>query len=382
MIERDVNGKLVWKPDRSVRPAPVKRTPSLRLVDMRKKLLEKQSEEKDRMAAELKEHEARKAAERASGSPEVNTFAASIAVARGKKPVCLFGSLWYEGEVACLFADSNVGKSILAVQIGQAVAELERKVLYYDFEMQDDMVGQRYMSDGGEPYAFHENLLRPRTDYGMLLGARSAQRAFERIQADVSATGARAVIIDNLTALCPQSETGLDATLFLFGLKDLAEKSGVSVLLLAHTPKRDMAMALTHNDLGGSKRLFNFFDSIFAVGFVPGSKDMRYLKQLKCRLGQVRFDENNVLLMELRKEGDTGFLGFHTTGNGVEREILKGEQQQAASRRPLGNPLEKIVVALRENGVKYEVIAQACGISLGTAAKMVKAAARGPGKTA
>ena len=115
MIERDENGKLVWKPDRSVRPASVKRTPSLRLVDMRKKLLEKQSEEKDRMAAELKEREARKAAERATGSLEVNTFAASIAVARGKKPVCLFGSLWYEGEVACLFADSNVGKSILAV---------------------------------------------------------------------------------------------------------------------------------------------------------------------------------------------------------------------------------------------------------------------------
>ena len=49
MIERDENGKLVWTPDRSVRPAPVKRTPSLRLVDMRKKLLEKQKEGKKRM---------------------------------------------------------------------------------------------------------------------------------------------------------------------------------------------------------------------------------------------------------------------------------------------------------------------------------------------
>ena len=49
MIERDENGKLVWKPDRSVRPAPVKRTPSLRLVDMRKKLLEKQKEGKKKM---------------------------------------------------------------------------------------------------------------------------------------------------------------------------------------------------------------------------------------------------------------------------------------------------------------------------------------------
>ncbi|HMJ09612.1 MAG TPA: AAA family ATPase, partial [Pyrinomonadaceae bacterium] len=38
-------------------------------------------------------------------------------------PRMLFGKFWFEGELCILFADTNVGKSILAVQIGDAVAK-------------------------------------------------------------------------------------------------------------------------------------------------------------------------------------------------------------------------------------------------------------------
>ena len=34
----------------------------------------------------------------------------------------LFDKLWYEGEICILFADTNVGKSILAVQIGDSIS--------------------------------------------------------------------------------------------------------------------------------------------------------------------------------------------------------------------------------------------------------------------
>ena len=37
-------------------------------------------------------------------------------------PRALWKSFWYEGELSCLFADSNVGKSILAVQIADRIA--------------------------------------------------------------------------------------------------------------------------------------------------------------------------------------------------------------------------------------------------------------------
>ncbi len=37
-------------------------------------------------------------------------------------PTKLFNSFWFENEVCVLFADTNIGKSILAVQIGNSIA--------------------------------------------------------------------------------------------------------------------------------------------------------------------------------------------------------------------------------------------------------------------
>ena len=34
-------------------------------------------------------------------------------------PEPLYDKLWYQGEVSCLFADSNIGKSLFAVQIAE-----------------------------------------------------------------------------------------------------------------------------------------------------------------------------------------------------------------------------------------------------------------------
>ncbi len=62
-------------------------------------------------------------------------------------------------------------------------------------------------------------------------------------------------------------------------LKTLKDKYGVSILALAHTPKRDMSKPLTINDLGGSKMLMNFCDSAFAIGASHKAKGIRYLKQ-------------------------------------------------------------------------------------------------------
>ncbi len=51
-------------------------------------------------------------------------------------PVQLYLELWYEGEVCCLFADSNLGKSIFAVQMADEIART-RNVLYVDCELSD-----------------------------------------------------------------------------------------------------------------------------------------------------------------------------------------------------------------------------------------------------
>jgi RecA-family ATPase len=41
-------------------------------------------------------------------------------------PKMLFGEFWFEGEVCILFSDSNLGKSILAVQIGNSISRNEQ----------------------------------------------------------------------------------------------------------------------------------------------------------------------------------------------------------------------------------------------------------------
>ena len=61
-------------------------------------------------------------------------------------PRALWDSFWYEGELSCLFADSNVGKSILAVQIADRIARTDN-VLYLDFELSEKQFQLRYTDE-------------------------------------------------------------------------------------------------------------------------------------------------------------------------------------------------------------------------------------------
>ena len=74
-------------------------------------------------------------------------------------PRALWDSFWYEGELSCLFADSNVGKSILAVQIADCIARTDN-VLYLDFELSEKQFQLRYTDEYGKPYTFPERLYR------------------------------------------------------------------------------------------------------------------------------------------------------------------------------------------------------------------------------
>ncbi|MBK6749157.1 MAG: sigma-70 region 4 domain-containing protein [Acidobacteria bacterium] len=84
-------------------------------------------------------------------------------------------------------------------------------------------------------------------------------------------------------------------------LNHLKVSHGLSLLILAHTPKRYGASPLSVNDLFGSKMLSNFADSIFAKGRSRSGPNVRYLKQLKSRRHQRKYDENNTFTMHLQK---------------------------------------------------------------------------------
>ncbi len=250
-------------------------------------------------------------------------------------PKTLFGELWFENELCILFADTNLGKSILAVQIadsisrGQNISALKmeagrQKVLYYDFELSDKQFENRYSENYSNHYIFSDNFLRaemnpyadlPRgfSDFESYLSYSLEQSIFEN---DV-----KIIIIDNITYLRNETEKARSALPLMKELHALKSKYGLSILALAHTPKRDLSKPLTRNDLQGSKMLINFCDSAFAIGESTRDTGMRYIKQIKSRATEIIYHSENVLICQIEKAEN--FIEFSFTDYGNEYEHLK-----------------------------------------------------------
>ena len=81
-----------------------------------------------------------------------------------------------------------------------------------------------------------------------------------------------------------------------------------NILIIAHTPKRSLSSPITQNDLAGSKKLYNFFDSVFAIGKSAKDASLRYIKQLKVRAGEFRYGSDNVMLYKIVHTG--GYVHF------------------------------------------------------------------------
>jgi hypothetical protein len=129
------------------------------------------------------------------------------------------------------------------------------------------------------------------------------------------------LIVDNLTYLRDETENASSALPLMKFLKSLKSKYRLSILALAHTPKRDSTKQLGRNDLQGSKMLINFCDSSFAIGESQKEPSLRYIKQIKARNTEIIYNADNVLLGTIQKQHR--LLSFHFTGTGNERDHLR-----------------------------------------------------------
>lgn len=243
-------------------------------------------------------------------------------------PQPLYKTLLHEGELCCLFADSNLGKSIFAVQIANKIAKDTGYIVnYFDFELSLKQFQKRYTGDFGELYTFEPNLNRIEMDFCELGFGEDYEIAIkEGLWDNIRESGAKVIIIDNITWLENNAEDPKLAGRLMQELVRIKRELGVTVLVLGHTPKRDLSTPLTQNSLAGSKRLFNFMDSVFAIGKSIRGESVRYVKQLKTRMGKVEYGENNVICYEITKEGS--FLFLKETGYSSEKDHLgksKGE---------------------------------------------------------
>jgi archaellum biogenesis ATPase FlaH len=295
-------------------------------------------------------------------------------------PLMLFGKFWHQGEVCILFADSNLGKSILAVQIADAITkgtgiapfEVEapaQPVVYCDFELTDKQFEARYSDDYTNHYQFNQNFLRGKinSDIELPNGFNDFDEyLIHDLERCVVATNAKVLIIDNLTYLRNETEQAAGALPLMKQLKNLKNKYDLSILVLAHTPKRDLSQPITRNDLQGSKMLMNFCDSAFTIGESNADNSMRYLKQIKQRNTEQVYGDSNICLCRISKPGN--FLQYEFVSFGEEWQQLM---------RKKGNTNEELTakaVDLNARGYSLRDIGNELNISHQKADRLLKAA--------
>ena len=270
-------------------------------------------------------------------------------------PRPLYLELWYEGEVCCLFSDSNLGKSIYAVQMADQIAST-RRVLLVDCELTDKQFQMRYTdAETGLIHIFPEGLYRAEINPVTLDVNDYEEKIIKNIEAVALRMATSIIIIDNLTYLCNSSDKGVDAGIFMMKLMNLKKKYGWSLLIIAHTPKRNLSSPITQNDLAGSKKLYNFFDSVFAIGKSAKDDRLRYVKQLKVRAGEFLYDANNIIVYELEKS--SGFVHFEFKEYSTEKEHLR-ERTESDEEKQL-----KRIKELKAQGKSVRDIAALVGLS-------------------
>jgi RecA-family ATPase len=295
----------------------------------------------------------------------------------------LFSTFWHSGEVAMLFADTGVGKSILAVQLAHYIsAGLSnccgmtneagiQTVLYYDFELSDRMFYQRYSNvETKETHRFSNRFFRVLlVSNGLETPETFEKQLFQAIEKDILETGASVIIVDNITALTMKTASDADTALLLMKqLKRFQMEKGLSILVLAHTTKIPSGLPIQLNHMGGSKHLSNFADSVFTIGRCADMESHRYLKQLKVRNAEMEYGQQQVLLLEKVKQLD--FLGFNFVEFANERDLLAEPE--------MDNPKKEVTqqaLALHKQNLSTRKIAEQLGIPKSNVARYIKIAA-------
>jgi putative DNA primase/helicase len=199
-----------------------------------------------------------------------------------------------ERSLAMLYAPRGIGKTLLALSIGLAVAAgcpllrwnapRQRRVLYVDGEMPLVSLQERLRSiatgvGAGIPNDGFRILAADNTENGLSIGSERGQRAIDPLL-----SGVDLVILDNLSTLCTSgSESASDAWVPMQNWLLKLRRQGIAVLLVHH--------AGTNGRQRGTSRREDALDTVIALrrpeDYSPeqGARFEVHFEKLRNRVG-------------------------------------------------------------------------------------------------
>lgn len=272
-------------------------------------------------------------------------------------PKMIMGELLYEQTVTMLFAETGVGKSMLAFQLanaitrGESILELKNEsspqpILFLDFENGEKVFEKRYSEqsiiEGKEIWHNHFDwdekayFIDPKYSNEYTVPTKNATEWwFKWIKEMAKKAGAKIIFIDNLFSLI--QEGGIESTKevkpLLTQLLDMKKAEGWTVIVIHHTPKRSNG-SLSRNDLAGSSNLSNLVDAVIGIGksYYNEDESSRYIKQIKApRFTETVYGEFNVISAKIERIRPN-FLGFSRI------ELMDFEQEFKNESEHLKNP--------------------------------------------
>ena len=323
-------------------------------------------------------------------------------------PNMLFGEFIFEEELTVLYTKPNVGKSLLAMHIAEMIAtgtcleglknESEpQKVIYLDLELSDHQRRIRYAQEivntktnkreYYNDYNFPKNVIVDVYNYEEIPPEYNRLNLiFENIEREFEETGAKVMILDNISWLSMKGlERSDHAKELMSKLHNLVKNKKYAIIVVAHTPKIQDNRPIGLGDLAGSGMIGASVDAAFIINdsYVKG-QPYKYLKMNKARSCPKVYDKNNVLNIKL-DHIKPNFIGASIVevedellieANHFEYEmantVVYDEQQKLEAQLKIKKAIEE------DPDISSRKLAQLSGVSHNTANRYKKEVIKNP----
>lgn len=273
----------------------------------------------DPYAKQRKEAEKLRKANDVGSSPFVIERASAEQQTNSTPQQPLYGDLWRTGELAVMIGESGIGKSLLATQIAEIIARGSqnsinglptarepRNVIYFDLGRTRKQFSSIYSCrpfddepDYVQEYNFAELFDRARIEIVTDIpdGFKGSVDRYIRhwLFDEIMQSDAGIFIIDSIEHLA----IGTTYEKLMRSLRTAASASGASLLIVARCKPKRRPTEITLADVAQRQAIADEADSVFTIARSVTHPDVRYVKDLKSRTGQLTADLPAALAAEL-----------------------------------------------------------------------------------